>query len=952
MGLLNARSAKQPSTSGEIHDLIADIGLHVLIITETWLREGDMDSVACGEMTPDGFKLQHLPRASKRGGGLAIIHTSSLQVSSMRSVTCASFEGFSLTITSSGSTLCLVAIYRPPQNSIPEYLNEFTDLIESIITSTATELLVIGDFNIHWTATNDSGAARFRNITESLGLTQHVDFPTHSRGHVLDLIFSSFKDIGLTVTGKDHTVTSDHACILFALTFPCPKKVTKTINIRKLRAIDTESFCRDVSATFATLPTDDCSSAWEQYNLRLQHLLDQHAPMKTVTITTKPDSPWFTFEVRSARRELRRLERQWQKSGLSVHHEMFRAQRNRLTSIRRAAKKTYYSEKFQSAQTMKDRNNLLSSVMQNKSKRDLVLPAASLGDRELAQRFSEFYIDKIKTIRCNITEASMNVVNPPVAHHSQVLPLSSFRETSEDELAMLIRKSPTKSSSLDPIPTWLLKKCLSGFLPILTRLINNSLSSGSVPTSLKKAVIRPLLKKNSLDPEVLKNYRPVSNLPFTSKLLERVVATRLNEHCTENNLDASFQSAYKANHSCETALNRVHNDIMQAVDREGGAILVLLDLSAAFDTLDHTLLIRHLHHRIGIDGTALQWIESYLSPRHQTVCIRGSLSDPELLQYGVPQGSVLGPLLFGLYTQPLSEIIRTANVSHHLYADDTQLYMPFSPRSSASQSFALQNIQNCVLLIKKWMDANYLKLNESKTELLCVKQPRVNYPLSDPFCLSVCGSLIKPSDHVRDLGVMLDSNFDLQKQVNTVCKAAYFELHRISRVRDFIDECALRDLIQWQVISRLDFCNSLYAGLSAVTRSQLQRVQNSAARLIVKAKKSDHITPILQRLHWLPVKFRVWYKINTLTHKILYGNAPTYLKELIAYHEPMRPLRSLDDQYLEVPRYRLESFGRRAFSVSAPYLWNQLPRDLRMCNDLADFKRKLKTFYFNIAFNS
>ena len=543
VGLLNARSAKQQSTSGEIHDLIADIGLHVLVITETWLRKGDLDSVACGEMTPDGFKLQHLPRANKRGGGLAIIHTSALQVSSMRSITCASFEGFSLTITSSGSTVCLVAIYRPPQNSIPEYLNDFTDLIESIITSTATELLVIGDFNIHWTAANDNGASRFRNITESLGLTQHVDFPTHSRGHVLDLIFSRFTDIGLTVTGKDHTVNSDHACVLFALTFPCPKKVTKTISIRKLRAIDTESLCRDVSVTFATLPTDDCSSACEQYNLRLQHLLNQHAPMKTVTITTKPDSPWFTFEVRSARRELRRLERQWQKSGLSVHHEMFRAQRNRLTSIRRAAKKTYYSDKFQSAQTMKDRNNLLSSVMQNKNKRDPVLPAASLGDCELAQRFSEFYIDKIKTIRCNITGSSMNVVNLP-EHQSQISPLSSFRETSEDELTMLIHKSPTKSSSLDPIPTWLLKKCLPGFLPILTRLINSSLSSGCVPTSLKKAVIRPLLKKVSLDSEVLKNYRPVSNLSFLSKLLERVVATRLNEHCTDNNLDVSFQSAY------------------------------------------------------------------------------------------------------------------------------------------------------------------------------------------------------------------------------------------------------------------------------------------------------------------------------------------------------------------------------------------------------------------------
>ena len=190
----------------------------------------------------------------------------------------------------------------------------------------------------------------------------------------------------------------------------------------------------------------------------------------------------------------------------------------------------------------------------------------------------------------------------------------------------------------------------------------------------------PLLKKASLDKNVLKNYRPVSNLPFLSKVLEKVIAKRLDDYLAACNMQELYQSAYTAHHSTETALLKVKNDICKFVDDQGAAALVLLDLSAAFDTIDHGILLRRLEARFGITGSALAWIASYLTDRKEVVLIGESKSNDRSLCYGVPQGSVLGPLLFTLYTSELGDVMRRFNIQFHLYADDTQLYLPFNPR--------------------------------------------------------------------------------------------------------------------------------------------------------------------------------------------------------------------------------------------------------------------------------
>jgi len=226
-----------------------------------------------------------------------------------------------------------------------------------------------------------------------------------------------------------------------------------------------------------------------------------------------------------------------------------------------------------------------------------------------------------------------------------------------------------------------------------------ALSEGTFPDSYKMAIVRPLLKKHNLPHDDLSSYRPISNLNFLSKVLERIILTRINTHLQTFPSLCRFQSAYRKFHSTETALLRIYNDLLVASNQQEVSALVLLDLSAAFDTIDHQILLTRLSTFFGFSGTALSLLESYLSNRFLHVNIENHSSDPHLITTGVPQGSVLGPLLFSLYTSPISNIFTNSNVKFHLYADDTQLYISFSGSESSTHLATLSStLDSCLLM--------------------------------------------------------------------------------------------------------------------------------------------------------------------------------------------------------------------------------------------------------------
>lgn len=520
--------------------------------------------------------------------------------------------------------------------------------------------------------------------------------------------------------------------------------------------------------------------------------------------------------------------------------------------------------------------------------------------------------------------------------------LSHFNPATTDEVRAAILASSNATCCLDFIPTPVLKSCLDSLLSPITALINLCLKESTFPSCFKTALIKPLLKKHSLPKDDLSNYRPISNLTFLSKLLERIIHTRLITHLNTFSSLSPFQSAYRKFHSVETALLRIQNDLLLAIDKRQVTALILLDLSAAFDTIDHDILLARLSSTFGITGPALDLITSYLTDRHQFVCIDSDSSNLAPLNTGVPQGSVLGPLLFTLYTTPISYLLQDSFMSFHLYADDTQLYISFSPHDHLD---SLRHLSATLDSVYTWLSANRLVVNPSKTEYLLIGS---KFQRSKLISSSVIfkGNILSPTPTARNLGVTFDGELTLTKHISSVTSSCYHVIRQLRQIRSSLDHNSSVLLANALVSSKLDFCNSLYYGLPQSSIHRLQLTQNSLARVVCPAvKRHDHITPTLRRLHWLPIISRITYKVALVTYKTLHNQSPSYLNSLLVPYIPTRHLRSSDKHLLTFPPIK-SSTGRRSFSFAAPTIWNSLPLALRTATSLQSFRAALKTHLF------
>ena len=950
LALFNAHSIGDRSKRIIIKEFLFDEDIDILVITETWLRTTG-DEVKLRDITPCGYKIKSVPRATK-GGGIAVVYKEHLHPTFYLDFEFdhASFELVHLSI-NKPQHINIFCMYRPPPSTAngllnSTFINELPDFLEHTNTLRG-KTLILGDINVHFNHPTDWLPKRVIDTVSTYSFTQGVKEATFYRsGNIVDWVLYREEEQLVKECTVNHMLSSDHASVVCTLNDYQPKKDPIHYTYRNIKDVNIDDFKRDVKEMTSKLGADLSA---EELNEGLQNVLNQHAPEESKCRPPGRSSDWFPFvreELKTAKRIRRRAERKWRKSRLQVDRQVLDDATRRVSSIVDKGEIMYWKSKITTDIKSKELY-MYSNFLLGRSK--LKIMPTNIPLNEQSDTFSKYFHDKVRTLRSELDKIA-DIKDPLLFDKPCSSSFTNFKEISQDDVQKIILNSNSKSCSLDPIPTSLLKQCINELLPSITYIINTSLKSSTFPFSYKHALVTPLLKKSNLDPNILKNYRPVSNLPFLSKITEKVVLKQLKEYLDENNLLPINQSAYKESHSTETALLRIMNDLLLETENDNISVLSLLDLSSAFDTIDHEILLQRLKFSYGIDNKALSWIQSYLSSRTQSVSTKSNLTSlPSSVDWGVPQGSVLGPILFIMYMKPLNSICQTHSIQCQSFADDSQIH---SSSSANDVTNAFDKTQKCYDDIKDWMNMNKLKLNDDKTELLLIHSNHKTLSKELPSSIIIGNSNISFSKNAKNLGITLSDTLSLETHVNNTCRSAYAELRKIANIRPYLTLHATKILVCALVLSKLDYCNALYYSLPAKVIYKLEKVQNSAARVIFQSKKRDHITPYLQKLHWLPVSYRIIYKIACICFKAYTQPLfPQYLSELMIKYKPKRNLRSSNDSRLLVQsNTHAKRYGQRSFSNAAPKVWNSLPFSIRHSKNLKSFQTALKTHLFKKAY--
>ena len=882
-------------------------------------------------------------REGRSGGGLACVYKSRYTV---KQTACGAEKSFEYALwnvrLSDADFINVIGIYHPSPSKKNPPVSVFIDEISVFLAEQILQLenvLITGDFNIRINDTEDYEVNTFSDILYSLGLDQHVDFQTHNRGNTVDLIFTESMSKLKILECAQGPFLSDHCVVTCIISINRNMIKREKVKYRKLRSVSVNDLLHDMDLNKIMNSDSDIDELYRLFEEEATKATDIHAPVVEKTLTIRDKKPWYTDEIKEQKRIYRNRERVWKKYGSSETWQALKIERYKYKKMLKQSKKDSITGKvFECAKDSKKLYHLVSEITGTKSLNPL---PPDISEKDLCEQFANFFIEKITKIRDGLAENPKFI---PIKTRD-IINLNKFEPLSEDEIKGIVRSMPTKSCETDALQTKFIKEGLDKLLPVLAKLINVSLENGVFADKWKTTIVRPLLKKANLD-LIPCNYRPVSNLSFISKVVEKAALSRFNNHCEHQQLMPDYQSAYRTNYSCETALTKLFNDLLWSMENQEVSALAAIDLSAAFDTIDHDILLDVLAVKFGISGKTFEWFETYLRPRQCKINVGSEYSAPRSLGFSVPQGSCAGPVLYLAYASTMQEIV-SDSISLYGYADDHALKNSFKASDRKSESESIRNIEKCMVQIKSWMDSNRLKMNSTKTEFILFGH-KTQLKKCETVNISVVGETVERSSDIKYLGVWLDQSLNLKLHIKKKCRIAMLNLQRIKLIRDSLTVEACKVLVHGMVISHLNYANAIFAGLPSCDIMKLQRVQNTAARLILQRSKFESATQCCKELHWLPIRARIDYKISTLIFKCLTNSAPEYLKNLVTYKIPKRHgLRvDLDDKLLVVPFTRRKIFADRSFSVYGPRIWNTLPYNIRNCNNYEAFKTSLKTYLF------
>lgn len=467
-----------------------------------------------------------------------------------------------------------------------------------------------------------------------------------------------------------------------------------------------------------------------------------------------------------------------------------------------------------------------------------------------------------------------------------------------------------------------------------------SFDSGVYPDEWKSSKICPLFKKG--DSSLICNYRPIAILPVVSKLIENVAHKQLYKFLNTHNIISNYQFGFRPGHSTSAALGSLTDDWLRFIDVGQIIGAIFVDLKRAFDTVNTKVLSSKLR-RIGCTDKVIMWFISYLNNRKQRVAVRGTLSDEHSVSLGVPQGSILGPLLFLIYINDLVHALKHCSIT--MYADDTTLYV-----HSTSLRDIQCKLQDDMNSLKEWLDVNKLKLNTDKTKFMLIGTPQKLSNISsaeENVKIKFNGAVIEQCNNIKCLGVIIDENLSWSHHVDYVCKKVYASLNMLRRVRPYVDENTLKILYLCLVQSHFDYCCEIWGLRFNLHTERITKLQKRAARLILKCSFYTPSKEMFQKLKWLPFNDRVTYFKCVFMYRCINGLSSQFYRNMFKFARNSHGFntRYATNDNLITPKVNTEIY-KHSLYYSSILLWNSLPVEIKQLQSLAIFKRELKLHLF------
>ena len=910
----------------------------VIAVSETWLSKNPPKD----RFTLDNFHIFRQDRKNERGGVCAFFVRNHYQVKVIKTKCDKEIpEMLWLEINVGHKKVAVGVLYKAPK--IPYKV--FVNLYESVVAIYAKyeHAVLLGDFNINMLDLNSPGTKfLLDNFIEPFSLSQLIEKPTRITDKsqtLIDLILVNKPNNVLFSGCCDAPGISDHHFTYLAYSFKKEKFKPYKVTKRDFKNVDWAKFNED--AEFMpwenVMVVSDVNSKVTVLENLIQSILDKHAPYKTFTVTKKNATPWINSTIQN----LMDL-RDDKKNSFNSNHNQdlfneYKFLRNKVTSLRRQEQIKMFNENLN--------NNIKNSKQFYKAAKNLnVIPdkndkiPVNFSADKLNAAFVANNNSQIDPTLINEQIRQMYINNPPCIHKF------NFEPVSELEVIKIVKGLKTNSCGIDNINAYVLKLLIHRISSIITHIINISFEHNIFPDRWKSAIIKPIPKIHF--PLKESDFRPISLLCTLSKIIGKLAGKQMCAYLNKHSLLDPYQSAYKPNHSCTTALLKICEDILESFDDSEAILLVLLDFSKAFDTVNHRLLLEKLSI-LGFQKNSLDWIQSYLSGRKQRVKTDNDLSGWLNIANGVPQGSILGPLLFTILVSDIRQYIHSG--SYHSYADDLQIYIPMKPINVNSNIELInQDLEN----INNYCKRSALKINESKCYFMFLGSRQALKSINEtPLdVISINNTPIKRVDHVRNLGLTMDEVLSWRKHINLRIQRAMGNFIALARFKKFLSLEAKLMLCESMVLSQFNFCDAVYLNIDIYLQKKIQKMQDLCLKFIFNIKKNQHCNydELRSSLNWMDMNQRMIAHSLVILYKILNGHGPSYLSDLFTQHFEIRErITRTFSGNIYLPNINASARHRKSFNIYISRVWNLLPDNVKSSSTSNSFKIKIKKLFLN-----